>query len=137
MTDGLGGLNSSMAGKTGIGGVQMLPDFIETRKVLAAIDGSGNDRRDVSELQMFFVAEVSDQRLRRRRDWNILVARLAGRRRREIIVVHPSAVFHPRVALGACEFELEVQPVRERTRLRSCQAGQQHCTGRNADSTHH
>jgi len=95
--DRFGGLNSSMARKTGVGGVQVPADVIRGRKVLAAIDGSGNDRRDVPEFQMFFVAKMSD---------HTLVARLASRSWWEIIVLHPRAVFDRRVALGAGKFKL-------------------------------
>ena len=73
-------LDAAVARQTRVGSVQMPANVAGWRKILAAVDGLGDDGRDVAELQVLFVAEMREPRLRRRGNRCVLVAWLAHRR---------------------------------------------------------
>ena len=73
-------LDAAVARQAGVRSVQLRADVAGGREVLAAVDGLGDDGRDVAELQVLFVAEVRQQRLWWRGNRCILVAWLTHRR---------------------------------------------------------
>ena len=78
--DGVRRIHAAVTGDTRVCAVKLTANVTRGRKILTLVNGLRDYGRHVAELQMFFVAEVRQQRLGRRRNRNRFVARLAGRR---------------------------------------------------------
>ena len=63
---------------------------------------------------MFFMVEMRQARLRRRRNRDAFVTRLASRRRRQIVVLNASAMRDRGMASGAVGLQLQMHAVGER-----------------------
>jgi hypothetical protein len=112
--DGFGCFSPSVAGQARVGAVEMLSNVAGRREVLAGVDGLRNDRRNIAELQVPFVAEIHKQRLRRCGDVGARVAGFAGRRGRQIVVLDLRALRNCRVTACTIRLQLQMQLMRER-----------------------
>jgi len=110
----VGRLDASMTREAGVGAVQVLANVAGGRKILPAIDRLRNDRRDVAKLQMFLMAEMREQRLGRLRNRDALMAWLANRRRRQVVVLRPRAVRDGCMSTCAVRFQLQMRAVGKR-----------------------
>ncbi len=109
VADMIGSVDSTMARKTGIGGIQMRPNIIYIGQVGLFIDGRGNYRCDVAQLQMLGMAEMGDWRRSRPADGPALMARLADGRGGQQIILRRSAGGYGGVAIHALLLQLQVQ----------------------------
>ena len=109
-----GCVNAPMTGEARIGAVQVLANVAGRRKILNAIDRLCNHWRDVSKLQMLFMAEMREQRLGRLGNRDALMARPANSRRGQIVVFHARAMCDRCVTTGAIRFQLQMHAMRKR-----------------------
>ena len=118
--DGVRGIDAAMARETGIRAVQLRAKIARGREVLAHVDRLRDNRGHVAELQVFFMAEMRQARLRRRRNRDAFMTRLAYRRRRQIVVLNASAMRDRGMASGAVGLQLQMHAVGERRSVSAC-----------------
>jgi hypothetical protein len=121
--DGVRGIDTAMAGETCIRAIQLRAKIAWGRQVLSRVDGFRDEGRHVAEQQVFFVAEMREACLRRRRNRDAFVAWLAGWGQRQVVVLNASAMRDRGVATGALGLELQVDAVGERRRVSACAQG--------------
>ena len=128
---GIGGIDPTVAGQACIRAVQVLAKIARRRQVLSRVDGPRDERRNVAELQVLFVVEMHGACLRRRPNRHALMTRPAHRGRRQVVILHPSAMRDRAMAARAIRLQFQVNAVRERRRAG---AGTQYpCENRNTD----
>lgn len=111
---GVRGVDAAVARQAWVRAVQVGPDVARRGEILAGVDGLGDDRRHVTHLQMFFVTEVREQSPGRRRNRDALMARLARRRRWQIVILDARAVGDRYMTARTVGLQLQVEAVRER-----------------------
>src|SRR5258706_4321554 len=105
------------------------------RKVLAGVDGLGDQRRDVAKLQVLFVAEVRQQGLGWWRNRGILMAWLAHRGQRQIVIFGARAVRNGCVAVRAVRLQFQMEAM-GKWRRRSQRRKTEKRAGTNACAVH-
>ena len=98
---GIRGIDTAVTSQACIRAVQVRAKIAGRRQVLSRIDGPRDERRHVAKLQVFFVAEMHEACLRRRRDGGAFMTRLTYRRQRQIVVLHASTMRNRDVTTGA------------------------------------
>jgi hypothetical protein len=126
--DSIRGIDAAVTSQTRIRVVQLRTKIARRRQVLSRVDGLSDERRHVAELQVFFVAEVHEARLRRQLNGDALMTGPARRGRRQVVVLHASTVRDRSVAARAVGLQLQMDAVGEwRRACASTQHPGQHC----------
>ena len=117
---GLRRIDSAVTSQACIRAVQVRANIAGRRKVLARIDSLRDERRHVAELHVFFMAETREACLGRRGNGDAFMTRPAHRGRRQIVVLHASAMRDRGMAARAVGLQLQVDAMRERRRACAC-----------------